>query len=83
MGLQGGKHDHSPHIFRKYFAESPQMSESGDHDDRSPCTRCYGSEDILHSVVDSLYDLHAELSRLRPPSRAYAYGTREVRAGKM
>ena len=58
------------------------MSEFGDHDDRSPCARCYGSEDILHSVVDSIFDLHAELSRLRPASRAYPYETREVRADK-
>lgn len=58
------------------------MSEFGDRDDGSPCARCYGSEEILHSVIDGLFDLHAELSRLRPASRAYPYETREVRIRK-
>ncbi|RMZ87911.1 hypothetical protein DV736_g4863, partial [Chaetothyriales sp. CBS 134916] len=43
-----------------------RSSEFMDHDLRSSCSNCHGTEDLLGTIVQSLFDLQSELSRLMP-----------------
>ena len=66
VSWQASQHESFPQISQSLSTRSPRPPDFMDHDIRSQCSNCWGTEELISSLIGSLYDLQLELSKASP-----------------